>query len=163
MSTYITRPFSTCHKLAFLSSSPRDIRKQILLCSTLQKESLALPFISSLALLASSSEANFTKPNPLGLLVTLSVMTVAAIKHDAPVWVITSGRTMINRSLLLQVTRTDLLTLGRTARKPPLGCFQLQNETGLQRDRWIQTRLQKGERNNSPKWHCTKVPTAQFQ
>jgi hypothetical protein len=86
MSTYITRPFSTCHNLAFVSSSPRHIRKQIPLCSTstLQKESLALPFISSLALLASSSEANFTKPNPFGLLVTLSVMTVAAIKHDAP-------------------------------------------------------------------------------
>uniref|UniRef100_A0A0A9HMF0 Uncharacterized protein n=1 Tax=Arundo donax TaxID=35708 RepID=A0A0A9HMF0_ARUDO len=47
MSTYITRPFST------------------------------LPFISSLALLASSWDANFTKPNPFGLLVTLSVTTVA--------------------------------------------------------------------------------------
>jgi len=45
---------------------------------------LALPFISSLALLASSSEANFTKPNPFGLLVTLSVMIVAALKHEAP-------------------------------------------------------------------------------
>lgn len=51
----------------------------------------ALPFISSLAVLASSWEANFTNPNPFGLLVILSVMMVAALKQETPAWVTTNN------------------------------------------------------------------------
>jgi hypothetical protein len=41
--------------------------------------------------LASSWEANFTNPNPFGLLVILSVMMVAALKQETPAWVTTNN------------------------------------------------------------------------
>lgn len=55
------------------------------------EKNLALPFISSLALLASSGEANFTKPNPFGTSVTLSLTTVAALKQEAQALVTTNN------------------------------------------------------------------------
>jgi hypothetical protein len=47
-----------------------------------KKRKLALPFMSSRALLASSSEANFTKPNPFDRLVILSVTMVAELEQE---------------------------------------------------------------------------------
>jgi hypothetical protein len=44
-----------------------------------KRRKLAFPFMSSRALLASSSVANFTKPNPFDRLVILSVTMVAEL------------------------------------------------------------------------------------
>ena len=103
---------------------------------------LALPFISSLALLASSSEANFTKPNPFGLLVTLSVTIVAALKHEAPACVTANDNgpndyQTSSRSVLLQVMRINLLLLGRNERTLLLGCLPLQTVISLKKDRGL--------------------------
>jgi hypothetical protein len=80
-------PASEPHCSALLSTWHKEEgREKKITTSNFQGANLALPFISSLALLASSGEANFTKPNPFGTSVTLSLTTVAALKKEARLW-----------------------------------------------------------------------------